>query len=1077
MPVVAQLRPSRLLLRRMFITLLICVAAARVVEAAEPTRGVLHWHNGDQLPGVLQSADAETLFWQSELFENALQLELGVLDAIQYPTPDGAIKADLPFRVVTISNDVVLGDVVGIGDQFVEVVSPRHGRLQLKRSKLIGLQRHNRQAAGSVGLGLLHDWTTLHRGRRISEWSRGLDGRIETKVTGAELYRDLHLTSVSEIEVELQWIGKPGFMISFAGPDDVSLSKQVVKLETWENDLVLQTLGANGDFEVIMTIPPEKQSLEMRLQWNPGSGELSVYSATGQLLGKMKGEPLPAIQLSGLYIQNKGAQLDLVRLRANGWEGAGDELPEGAVRARLDDASTVTGRIIGFDRDTEQLQITSLAGQRQDIAVDRIDNLDLGNKPVPQQAAAPARITFLDGTQISGSLQSVEDGAVALKTAYSAQPVSADLNGVFAIRFAPPVEEREPRDADVIHFEQGRLRGELTAVSDQNHALGWRPVGGRNAGQLPKDQPLRISRAETSAEGVAKENKFLDRIFLRNGDAVPCNIHGIDETHLHVDVPLTDNSRIDRKMAVAIEFGSFSGAISQSFEDPQWVIGRGNDKAVTRAANEMAIRDTATIGYDNIRDADEISFQIKWNLMIPAYVRLALFTDGPQDTGNAPTIMFYRTSGNQIMVQALQVVGLGGMGQVRGVTPIETRDGISSFKLQLRRNHVTLFERDKELLQIPIDRNKLNGFSMSMSVQRLNMNNVRIANNNEDKPLLVAIQNPSIRRTGGDVLNVLVDESELERLLTIPRFRKQSPPTEVLVGQNGDLLRGRLVSLDDRQVTFVSRLEEITVPRERLSGIIWPQTEEAMKETERSDADLARILFADGSIVRMTADQLIDDAIVGQHPALGPIAVPVPLTREISMGGLVDTTHKNPFAAWMLRPAEEPQFAQTDQAGGDSGGAGNGFDSPMLGAAAPQFACDLLGDRRFQLVEQKGKIIVLDFWATWCGPCVKAMPHTMETVAGFPSDRVKLVAVNQLETPATIRKFLDARQWDVTVALDHDGQIGRLYQVDAIPHLVVIDEAGDVKYVFVGDRGDLANQLKQALEDLISKPAETQDGP
>ena len=197
-------------------------------------------------------------------------------------------------------------------------------------------------------------WLTgeiLHRGREISEWTSDAGGEIVTKVTGAELYRDLHLTAASEIEIALGWKGKPGFMISFAGPDDVRLSKQVVKLETWDNDLVLQTLSVNGNFEVIQSIPADAESLELRLQWNPLNGELSVYTLTGQFLGKMHGDPLPSDQLSGLYIQNRGAVLTLTRLRANGWEGAGggQALPAGTARLRLSDGSAVAGQVIAYD--------------------------------------------------------------------------------------------------------------------------------------------------------------------------------------------------------------------------------------------------------------------------------------------------------------------------------------------------------------------------------------------------------------------------------------------------------------------------------------------------------------------------------------------------------------------------------------------------------------------------------------------------------------------------------------------------------------------------------------------------------
>ncbi len=77
------------------------------------------------------------------------------------------------------------------------------------------------------------------------------------------------------------------------------------------------------------------------------------------------------------------------------------------------------------------------------------------------------------------------------------------------------------------------------------------------------------------------------------------------------------------------------------------------------------------------------------------------------------------------------------------------------------------------------------------------------------------------------------------------------------------------------------------------------------------------------------------------------------------------------------------------------------------------------------------------------------------------------MAVNQLEAADTIKQFLEVRQWQVDVALDADGAIGKMYQAASIPQLVVIDQAGVVRQVFVGNRGDLEEQLKQTLAKLL----------
>src|SRR3954466_1024463 len=117
----------------------------------------------------------------------------------------------------------------------------------------------------------------------------------------------------------------------------------------------------------------------------------------------------------------------------------------------------------------------------------------------------------------------------------------------------------------------------------------------------------------------------------------------------------------------------------------------------------------------------------------------------------------------------------------------------------------------------------------------------------------------------------------------------------------------------------------------------------------------------------------------------------------------------------------------------------------LVGKASPVFTAPLLDGGEVRLEDELGKnVIVLDFWATWCGPCVKALPTVASVTREYRDRGVRFYAVDQGEDADTIRSFLKERQLEVTVALDADGEIGNRYKVQGIPQTVIIGRDGKV---------------------------------
>ncbi len=147
--------------------------------------------------------------------------------------------------------------------------------------------------------------------------------------------------------------------------------------------------------------------------------------------------------------------------------------------------------------------------------------------------------------------------------------------------------------------------------------------------------------------------------------------------------------------------------------------------------------------------------------------------------------------------------------------------------------------------------------------------------------------------------------------------------------------------------------------------------------------------------------------------------------------------------AWKLTVAPLPKVYQEGESASEAGG------SPLVGKPAPDFTLTTLADQKLKLSELQGRITVLDFWASWCGPCMQTMPEVDRIVGDLGSDKVELIAVNLQETKDRALAAVERLKLSATVVLDEEGEVANRYQATAIPQTVIIDREGKVTHVFV----------------------------
>ena len=173
----------------------------------------------------------------------------------------------------------------------------------------------------------------------------------------------------------------------------------------------------------------------------------------------------------------------------------------------------------------------------------------------------------------------------------------------------------------------------------------------------------------------------------------------------------------------------------------------------------------------------------------------------------------------------------------------------------------------------------------------------------------------------------------------------------------------------------------------------------------------------------------------------------------------------------------------------------------LVGKPAPDFSLSVLDaggkTRTVTKADLAGKVVMIDFWATWCGPCLKELPEVQKMVESFAKDKKNVVVVALSEDtdpadPAELRKKVEKTLEDKkltligspvsVVALDLEGTIGTAFKVEALPTVVIIDAKGIVQAAHVGYEENVRDVLTQEIEALlagksIAKPVEASDKP
>jgi len=205
------------------------------------------------------------------------------------------------------------------------------------------------------------------------------------------------------------------------------------------------------------------------------------------------------------------------------------------------------------------------------------------------------------------------------------------------------------------------------------------------------------------------------------------------------------------------------------------------------------------------------------------------------------------------------------------------------------------------------------------------------------------------------------------------------------------------------------------------------------------------------------------------------------------------TTDKPAQDAFAYEPPKEFTKVETFATPADEG---KSLVEKMVGQPAPDFTLMVYDgpgkSRTLSKADLAGKVVMIDFWATWCGPCIIELPEVQKMVEGYAKKDKELLIValsqdSRPSEPAAVRKLIEETLGSKKITLtgspvgvvghDPDGTVGSAFNVEALPTVVILDGKGVVQSVHVGYNENVRKVLTTEIDTLLSGKSIAKPGP
>lgn len=1018
-------------LRHGLIASLVCMVAmeltaTRADEGAVKPASVIHLVNGDHIEGRLAESQSDGIVWQSPAFAKPFDFPVSVVNTIQFPIPATLPQPVGEFCFELAGGDLVFGTLTKLEGNEAVIDVAGLGPLHLDRTLLRRMYRWKE------GAELIYFGPTGLNGWQITGVADGWQeesGNLISTQSGATIRRDFGLPPLARIEFELSWKTKADFELAL-GVGDAKSVQRAFRFEVWDNEVVIQReTEREADVANLQTCGVEGGRAHLQAFLDQTKGRILVLSSSGKPLADMTVPTTKPQVLGGIQLTNKTGDVRLERLSIGRWNGEAPRAVESdKSRIHSVDGSITYGQFKSYDTATGQFVIEGSAEQR--IAGNQVQDVffSQGGEVSPRSL----RAIQSNGQRFSGSIARIGKDAIHLTCPGIREPIAIPIASLQALTGLSPSEV--PATATPAEARTGKL--ELTGVLLHGRlvetklvddpCLDWQPSLSRTSSPLRHGVAGRIVYREPSPKPKTQPATTATRVLIQNG-AVITETHSADNT-------TTSSPKGKRKNPVLH---------LRSGDTIPCNVASADENGVTFSS---PITDAKFVRHDQLKVLELVPDASPVQIEAQKKERLLMLPRMQRD--NPPTHLVRSIDGDYLRGRMVSM---------------------DEHQLQIEiRLDVKTLHRDRVARIIWLHADEVDGAAKPPANDAA-ATGTRVQALADGSQGRVPVKNATshVNKALSAMTNVSFTDNPLEEALGYLEnlHHIEIEIDEAALAEVG-VATDHKITLVMNGIALRSALHLILDPL-KLGFVVEGETLKITSAAKSRPAEMS----SGNNRLTFFAEQLDGSILSGKSDLLGACRVDLRQIDQLLIGAAIERDAATlAFHQWKLKAAPEPMVPS--EGGGDDS---DGRDAALVGKPAPEIELDMLDGSRFQLSKMQNKVIILDFWASWCGPCLQVMPQVDKVAAEFADQGVELVAVNLEEKEERIQAALDRLKIKVPVALDRNGRIAEKYGASAIPQTVIVDRTGKVARLFVGGGPRFGEQLRTALQAVLgdagNKPA------